>query len=120
MVSDLFHLKVISTVIDQCDALANTLHERHGVTKFSASGVTADLVALSGERWIDAARVGQLAAKHGLSEPATAQVQFIAGARKALSDLPVQVFQSPEARDAVLGAAQGALDRAIDQEEGLA
>ena len=85
-----------------------------------ASGITADLVALSGERWIDAARVGQLASKHGAAEPAAAQVQFITGTRKALSELPVQVFQSPEARDAVLGAAQGALDRAIDKEEGLA
>lgn len=120
MVSDLFHLKVISTVIDQCATLASTLHERHGIAKFSASGITADLVALSGERWIDAARVGQLASKHGAAEPAAAQVQFIAGTRKALSELPVQVFQSSEARDAVLGAAQGALDRAIDKEEGLA
>ena len=120
MVSDLFHLKVISTVIDQCATLADTLSERHGTPKFLASGMTADLVALSGERWVDASRVGNLADKYGLSEPLAAQVQFIAGSRKALSELPVQVFQSPEARDAVLGAAQGALDRAIDKEEGLA
>ncbi len=120
MVNDLFHLKVMSTVIDQCASLADTLNERHDIPKFSASGVTADLVAISGERWIDASRIGQLADKHGTAEPAPAQVQFIAGSRKILSDLPVQVFQSPEARDAVLSAAQGALDRAIDKEEGLA
>ena len=120
MVNDLFHLKVMSTVSDQCAHLADPLHQRHDIPKFSPSGVTADLVAISGERWIDAARIGQLAVKHGTAEPATAQVQFIAGSRKILSDLPVQVFQSPEARDAVLGAAQGALDRAIDKEEGLA
>jgi type III secretion protein W len=119
LLTDLYHLEVISTVIDRCDELSSTLASRHGVAPFQATGMASDLVSLTGERWVDAARLGNLSDKYGALNPPPCNVHFISGARNALRELPVQIFQSAEARQTLLDAAQTALDRAIDREEGL-
>jgi type III secretion protein W len=119
LLTDLYHLEVISTVIDRCDELSSTLTSRHGVPAFQATGMASDLVSLTGERWVDAARLSNLADKYGVLNPPECNVHFISGARNALRELPVQIFQSAEARQSLLDAAQTALDRAIDREEGL-
>ena len=119
LLTDLYHLGVISTVIDRCDELSSTLVSRHGVAPFQASGMAADLVALTGERWVDAARMSNLADKYGALNPPPCNVHFITGARNALRELPVQIFQSAETRQSLMDATQTALDRAIDREEGI-
>ena len=119
LVDDLSHLKVISTVVDFCQQLSDTLRDRHGVAPFSATGLTAELVALTGERWVDVSRVSRLSENFGVQSHLTATVDFMNGARNALRELPLQVFPSNDARNSLLEVAQQALDAAIDREEGL-
>ncbi len=119
LVSDLAHLKVISTVVDQCQELSDTLVDRHGTPPASATGLTSELLALSADRWVDASRFNGIGKRFELQEPLEAAVHFMTGLRNALKELPTQVFNSMEARQTVLDAAQMALDEAIDREEGL-
>jgi type III secretion protein W len=116
LVSDLYHLKVISTVIDQCDKLGQTLQKRHGLPPFKASELASDLVAVSNERWVDASRMGRLADRYGAQKDPSCKVDFLSGARESLRQMPPQVFSAPENRQSLLDAAQTAIDDAIDQE----
>ncbi len=118
LVSDLYHLKVISTVIDHCDKLGKTLQVRHGLPAFKASALASDLVALSNERWVDSSRVGRLADRYGAQKDPSCKVDFLSGARESLRQMPTQVFSAPENRQSLLDAAQMAIDDAIDQEMG--
>lgn len=120
LVADLFHLEVVATVIDRCSALSAMLATRHGSAPFDATRLAADLVALSGERWLDASRFTRLTEQFGVVEPPACAVDFLTGARNALKDMPVQVFTAPDARAAVVDAVQSAIDEAIDREEGVA
>ena len=119
LISDLYHLEVISTVVDRCAELSATLTERHGSAPLSPNGLAADLVSMTAERWVDAGQFKRLADKHGCGDPPEATVNFMAGTRNALRELPVQVFASAEARQTLLDTAQSALDAAIDREEGI-
>jgi type III secretion protein W len=121
LVTDLAHMKVIRTVIDQCEDVSKTLTRRHQIDPpISATGMTRELLALTADRWVDASRVNRIATDLGAGQPPEAEVHFLTGARNALRELPVQVYSSPEARDTLLDAAQSALDQAIDREEGIA
>jgi type III secretion protein W len=121
LVTDLAHMKVIRTVIDQCAELSQTLSRRHAIEPpVSATRMTRELVALTADRWVDASRVTRIAEDLGLQDPPEAAVHFLSGARSALRELPVQVYSSADARQTLLDAAQGALDHAIDREEGFA
>jgi type III secretion protein W len=117
LVSDLFQLKVIATVVDQSQRLGATLASRHGVAPVVATQLTGDLVQISGERWVDASRFSRLADRHQVSLPAACRVDFLTGVRNCVKTLPEQVFSAPEARQSLLDAAQGAIDDAIDFEE---
>ncbi|MEI7783772.1 MAG: TyeA family type III secretion system gatekeeper subunit [Betaproteobacteria bacterium] len=119
VMTDLSHLKVISTVIDLCADISQTLSERHGLPPFSPTSLTSELLALSSDRWVDGSRFTSICKRFNMSQPLEAAVHFITGARNALREMPVQVFQSPEARQSLIDAAQNALDEAIDREEGL-
>ncbi len=121
LVTDLAHMKVIRTVIDQCADLSQTLSKRHAIEPpVSPTRMTRELVALTADRWVDASRVTRVAEDLGLQDPPEAAVHFLSGARNALRELPVQVYSSADARQTLLDAAQGALDHAIDREEGYA
>lgn len=119
LVSDLAHLKVISTVVDQCQELSETLMQRHGVPAFSATSMTSEMLALTSDRWVDASRLSGICKRFQMDQPLEAAVHFMTGLRNALKEMPVQVFVSMEARQSLIDAAQGALDEAIDREEGL-
>jgi type III secretion protein W len=121
LVTDLAHMKVIRTVIDQCAELSTTLTRRHGLSPaVSATRMTRELLALTADRWVDASRVTRIADDLGAADPPEAAVHLLTGARNALRELPVQVYSSTDARQTLLDAAQGALDHAIDREEGFA
>lgn len=119
LMTDLSHLLVISTVIDSCQELSQSLTERHQLPGFSATAMTSELLALTSDRWVDASRFGSICKRFDMHEPLEAAVHFLTGARHAIRDMPVQVFTSMEARQSLLEAAQAALDEAIDREEGL-
>ena len=117
LVSDLSHLKVINTVIDQCAKLGQTLTQRHGMSAYKAAELASDLVSLSGERWVDSSRVSRLAERFGASQPTACMIDFLTGVREHLRAMPVQVFPTPESRQSLLDAAQMAIDDAIEREE---
>jgi type III secretion protein W len=117
LVSDLYHLEVIATVIDACSALGQGLNTAYGIPLLQASALTSDLAGLSSERWVDATRFDHLARQHQCDANASCQVAFMKGVRQAFTQLPLQIFSSPESRQSILDAAQLALDRAIDLEE---
>jgi type III secretion protein W len=119
LVSDLFHLEVIGTVLDESRQLSDTLVKRHTVAPFSATGLTTDLLMIAGDRWVDGSRFEALGRRLLESEDLGAQVSFQTGLRGVLRQLPVQVFASMESRQTVIDANQTALDTAIDREEGL-
>lgn len=120
LLSDLHNLETLATVIDRCHDLGQTLSKRHGAPPLQPTALAADLVALSGERWMDSMRVGRVGDKHGGQHSLSTAVDLLTGMRNALRDLPVWSFQSAEARDSILEAAQDAMDAAIDREEGYA
>lgn len=120
LLSDLHNLETLATVVDRCNELSATLQARHGAPPLQATGLAADLVALSGERWMDSMRVQKLGEKHGSQHSPSTAVDLLTGMRIALRELPVWSYQSPEARDSVLEAVQDAMDAAIDREEGYA
>lgn len=118
MASDLFHLSTISTVIQQCDGLAKSLAGRFPVKPVAGSQMASELIKMTGERWVDGARFSRLADRFGYQLPAECAVQFLQSVRNVVSKMPVQVFASPEARTAIVDAAQSAVDGAIEREEG--
>ena len=117
LVSDLYHLKVISTVVDQSQRLSATLVKRHGIAGFPATRLAGDLVALSDERWVDASRLTRLADRCHAAEPPACRVGFLTTARQLMRELPPTVFPSPEGRQSLLDTFQVAIDQAIEREE---
>lgn len=119
LVSDLAHIKVISTVVDQCQELSDTLVQRHGVQPFAATSMTSEMLALTTDRWVDSSRLSGICKRFNVDQPLEAAVHFMGGLRNAIKELPVQVFGSMDARQSLIDASQSALDEAIDREEGL-
>lgn len=77
-----------------------------------------ELVTLTGEKWVSAARFTGLADRWGLQDPAL-RVAFLAGVKDILREMPVPVFEDADVRQSILNAAQEALDAAIDDEESM-
>jgi type III secretion protein W len=120
LASDLFHMATISTVIQRCGQSMTALAARFATPPVPATQLAGDLIRLTGERWVDAGRIQRLASQFGLESPPACAVQFMQSVRATVSSMPVQMFATPEARNSVLDAVQGALDAAIEREEGLA
>ena len=119
LLSDLYHLEVIGTTVDACDELAKTLQARHSLSPFDGTALTSDLIGLTAERWVDNDHFKRIADRFKVMDPLEATVDFMAGVRNVIKDLPVKVFPTAEGRQALIDAAQGALDYAIDREEGI-
>ena len=119
LVSDLYHLEVIGTLVEAGGALADQLQTRHGLAPFAATQLTTDLVGLAGERWVDADHFKRLADRYRAMDPLEATVDFLTGVRNLVKEMPVKVFPTPENRQSLIDAAQDAVDYAIDREEGI-
>lgn len=81
-----------------------------------AFALLKELVALTAERWINAARFTALAQTWVLGD-VSAQVRFLTQIKAVLRSMPVQTFQDSDSRLAALNALQDALDALIEQEE---
>lgn len=81
-----------------------------------AFALMKELVDITGEKWVAAARFHALADKTGLADP-QGRVVFLTGVRALLRRMPVKVFADADVRQSILDAAQEALDAAIDLEE---
>ena len=75
-----------------------------------------ELVAITGEKWVSASRFSAIADRFGVSQTQD-RIVFLTGIKALMRDIPVQVFPDMDARQAILNAAQDALDHAIEQED---
>lgn len=116
LVQDLYQLEVVATVLDGCKELAATLEARHGLRGLEPFPLMKDLVMVTGEKWVSAMRFTGLADRHQVQDVG-ARITFLSAVKGLVRELPPQVFTDPDTRQSILGAAQDALDSAIDQEE---
>lgn len=75
-----------------------------------------ELVTITGEKWVGASRFAGIADRFGARDT-QARILFLTGIKGLMRDMPVEVFQDPDARQSILNAAQEALDLAIEMEE---
>ncbi|WP_142848247.1 type III secretion system gatekeeper subunit SctW [Telmatospirillum sp. J64-1] len=116
ILEDLYQLKVLVTVLEGCNEVADRLARDFGKSGLRAEDMMSKLVGLTGERWITSDRVSAVARDmgvYGVEE----RIAFLKGTRDILRDMPLKIFAEPETRDKLLGAAQEALDLAIEEEE---
>ena len=114
LMQDLYQLGVAVTVLDGCGELGDKMAREHG-KPLAADQLMRDLVNVSNEKWISESRFAALAASHG-ADSVAARITFLGGVRAVLKDLPLPMYPDADARQSVLGAAQLALDAAIDEE----
>jgi type III secretion protein W len=86
------------------------------MTALTGTALAIELVNLTGQRWLSAQTVGDLAEKFEMHD-LQMRIQFLTGVKNALRELPVKIFEDADARATLLDAAQGALDTAIDLED---
>lgn len=115
LLSDLYHLGVVITVLENCNELRATLASQFG-TALDSTQLMRDLVGLSAEKWISESRFVSLSEQYEISA-LHGRILFLAGVRGMLKDLPVQIYTDPDARQAVLNANQAALDAVIAEED---
>lgn len=116
IMEDLYQLEVLATVLESCHEMAGGLARDFGVHGLSGETLATRLVGLTGERWVPADRFSRLADDMGVTD-VEARISFLQRSRLILRELPLKVFADPETRDKLLGAAQEALDLAIENEE---
>lgn len=116
LVQDLYQLEVAATVLDGARELSANLAAKHGQCGVEPVELMKELVTVTGERWVGAARFTGLAERFNLHDVG-AQIAFHTATKAMVREMPPKVFPDPEARQAVIDAAQGALDAAIDREE---
>lgn len=116
LVQDLYHLRVTATVLDAARDLHALMEEKHGSMSGTPVGLMKDLVGISAEKWVGAARFTSIAERFGAKEP-EAQIRFLTNLKTLLRDMPVQVFVDGDQRQSLFNAVQEALDAAIDREE---
>ena len=116
LVTDLFHLGVVTTVLDGCRQLQTLLADKHGITGMTPFVLMRGLVDVSAEKWVAAQRFTTLSERCGVHEPEP-QVHFLTAVKLLLREMPVQVFLDGDQRQSVFAAVQEALDAAIDREE---
>ena len=75
-----------------------------------------DLVAITGEKWVSASRFTAIVDRFGIRNTQN-RILFLTGIKSLMRDIPVQVFPTMDARQAILHAAQEALDHAIERED---
>ena len=117
LVQDLYNLRVTATVLDAARELHTLMQEKHGAMPGTPVGLMKDLVGISAEKWVGAARFTSIAERFGAKEP-EAQIRFLTNLKSLLRDMPVQIFVDGDQRQNLFNAVQEALDAAIDREEG--
>ena len=117
LMQDLYHLRVVSTVLDSARELLAHLQTKHSAVQGSPAALMQDLVAISAEKWVAGSRFTGVAEKFGAKEPEP-QIHFLTGTKVLLRNMPELVFVDADQRQSVFNAVQDALDKAIDREEG--
>lgn len=114
LLKDMYLLEVAVTILDGCRELADDLSAAMRQT-VDDERLMQEIIGISDDKWISGSRFAGLAESHGVALVPD-RIAFLAGVRRVLKDLPVQIYLDQETRASVLDAAQEALDDAIDQE----
>lgn len=116
LIEDIYRLEVFNTIIDEASSLGARLARVNHCSKFSPTQYLKELVSITTERWINSGRFTSIPAKFEISEMPTS-ILLLTQAMRSLSEMPVKVFASLDARRDVLTAAQLALDEIIEAED---
>ncbi len=116
LVQDLYHLQVVSTVLEGCNTLCAELGTRFGTQGVSSQNLRERLIALGSERWSTGQRMISLAESCEI-RAIVAQIFFLTWTRRLLKRMPLKVFFDEDCRQSVLNASQEALDVVIAREE---
>lgn len=116
LVQDLYHLGAASALLDNCKNLFAKMGGRNEALFDTPAKLMQDIVKISTEKWVTGSRFSALGTQFGATRP-VAQIHFLAGVKKVVAGMPVQLFNDVDQRQRTLEAIQGALDTAVDQEE---
>lgn len=112
--SQLYRLEVINSVRDHCRLVAERIGKQG--KPMDANDLLKNTVDIVQDTWAGAARFETLADRFaGKSLPV--RISFLVEVKGLVRELPVKLFSSPENRIQLVDMAQGALDRAIEQED---
>lgn len=116
LVGDLHQCSVLATALGRAQQLDADLRRTVAHPGVDATALLRDLVRLTGERYVAAARFQPLVQRFGGQTP-THAVALLTGVKGLLRDLPTPVYPDLETRQTHLTALQTALDDAIAREE---
>lgn len=85
------------------------------MSELTGTALAIELVDLTAQRWTTARTVSDIADKFGVQD-LPHRIAFLTGVKNVLRELPVKIFEDPDARAALLDATQEALDAAIEGE----
>lgn len=94
------------------DEYNTTLQKLH----ISPTKLMQELVTITSERWVSSARFTNMPANYGVRD-ITLKVVFTKAIIYILKEMPLQVFDSMETRNSIIGAAREALEGFIAEEE---
>lgn len=116
LVQDLYHLRVVSTVLDAAKALLDRVVGQHAMAGGDPVVLMKELVGVSAEKWVAGSRFTTMVEKFGARDPEP-QIHMLTGIKQLLRDMPERIFVDSDQRQSVFNAVQEALDNAIDREE---
>lgn len=113
LIEDLYQLEVCATVLEGCRELGIQVKD---ALKYDPVEIMKELVTVTGEKWVTEGRFIQLANRLEAHDTPL-RITILTKVKSLLTLMPIKVFSDAEARQAVLQAAQDALDHAIDLED---
>lgn len=116
VLSDLYRLQVLNSLLENCHQFSQGMHRYFAVDSIVPSKLMQDLVAISADTWVGAGRFTNMPPQYDV-RPVTLKVLFTKGVINILKEIPVQIFDSLETRNNMIGAAKEALEALIVEEE---
>ncbi|WP_038160638.1 TyeA family type III secretion system gatekeeper subunit [Verrucomicrobium sp. BvORR106] len=83
---------------------------------YTAHDLMREILEMTTQRWVDPARISQIATRVGLKKPEI-RIFFVTQLREKVRQIPLKLFPTPDIREKMLDAMQQALDAEIAKEE---
>lgn len=121
LLTELSYMHISSTLIEMVEKLASSHARIYGNTGAMKQDIDQQKLLISITKiisggWISSSQFERLAAEHNIPEGAQS-IYFLNGIKKILRDLPFKVTLDIESRNALIEAAQNAIEAAIEKEE---
>lgn len=87
-----------------------------GNPPYTAHDLMREILQMAAQRWTDPERFARLATAAGI-QSVEARIYFLTQLKERIRLMPLKLFVTPEAREQLLEAVQGALDHEIAREE---